>query len=79
MGRSVYVGHGKVKQTDKQVRTDHLSFFSRMIDAATLITAAEVETRRRQVLEAPEVCAVTDGALWLQDLVDLHRPGVLRI
>lgn len=70
---------GKVKQTDKQVRTDHLSYFSRMMDAATFITVAEVETRRRHVLEATEVCAVTDGALWLQDLVDLHRPDAVRI
>ncbi len=70
---------GKVKQTDKQVHTDHLSSFARMMDAATFITVAEVETRRRQVLEATEVCAVTDGALWLQDLVDLHRPDAVRI
>ena len=70
---------GKVKQTDKQVRTDHLSSFSRMMDAATFITVAEVETRRRHVLEATEVCTVTDGALWLQDLVDLHRPDAVRI
>jgi len=70
---------GEVKQTDKQVRSEHLSYFSRLMDAATFITLAEVETRRRQVLEAKEVCAVTDGALWLQDLVDLHRPDAVRI
>lgn len=70
---------GQVKQTDQQVRSEQLSYFSRMMDAATFITLAEVETRRRQVLEAREVCAVTDGALWLQDLVDLHRPDAVRI
>jgi hypothetical protein len=70
---------GEAKQTRKQVRTEHLSYFSRMMDAATFITVAEVETRRRQVLEVTEVCAVTDGALWLQDLVDLHRPDAVRI
>ena len=53
--------------------------FARMMDAATFITVAEVETRRRHVLEATEVCTVTDGALWLQDLVDLHRPDAVRI
>lgn len=73
------VAIGEVKQTRKHVSTEHLSSFSRMMDAATFITMAEVETRRRSVLEAADVCAVTDGALWLQDLVDLHRPDAVRI
>jgi hypothetical protein len=70
---------GEVGPTNKEVHTHNHSYFSRMIDAATFIEQAEVETRRRQVLEATEVCAVTDGVLWLQELVDLHRPDAVRI
>jgi hypothetical protein len=70
---------GTVAQTNKRVHTEHLSYFSRMMDASTFIARAEVETRRRQVLEAPEVGAVTDGAPWLQELVNVHRPDAVRI
>lgn len=59
--------------------TSALSYFSRMVDAATFAQLAEVETRRRQLLQAQEVCAVTDGAEWLQGFIDLHRPDALRI
>jgi hypothetical protein len=59
--------------------TRALSYFSRMVDATTFAQLAEVETRRRQVLQAREVCAVMDGAEWLQGFMDLHRPDALRI
>ncbi len=70
---------GKVEHTTGQVRTRQLSYFSRMVDATTFGDLAEVETRRRQVTQATEVCAVTDGAPWLQELVDPHRPDAVRI
>ena len=70
---------GVVEQTDEHVHTSHLSSFSRMVDAATCADLAEVETRRRRVTEARAVCAVTDGATWLQELIDLHRPDAVRI
>jgi hypothetical protein len=70
---------GTVKQTNKGVHTEQLSYFSRMMDASTFIAMAEVETRRRQVLETPAVGAVTDGAPWLQELVNVHRPDAVRI
>jgi hypothetical protein len=38
-----------------------------------------VETVRRGVTEAKQVCAVMDGAEWIDGLVDLHRPDALRI
>jgi hypothetical protein len=57
----------------------HLSYFSRLADASTFTTLAEVEMQRRKVGEAKEVCAVMDGADWLQTFTDRHRPDAVRI
>lgn len=38
-----------------------------------------METRRRGVIQAKQVCAVTDGADWLQNFLDVHRADALRI
>ena len=38
-----------------------------------------VETHRRGLERATEVCAVQDGAEWLQGLVDYHRADAVRI
>lgn len=65
--------------TEQEVRTHTLSYFSRMTDAATFAELAEVETQRRGVVQAEQVCAVTDGAEWLQGFIDLHRADALRI
>ncbi|GAC1361368.1 MAG: hypothetical protein NVS2B12_24830 [Ktedonobacteraceae bacterium] len=59
--------------------TEDLSYFSRMCSAERFIELAEVETRRRRVVQAQEVCAVMDGAEWLQGLVDVHRSNAVRI
>ena len=64
---------------DQAVQTSAWSSFSRLTDAATFADLAEVETRRRGVTQAPQVCAVTDGADWLHGFIDLHRPDALRI
>jgi hypothetical protein len=40
---------------------------------------AEVETRRRHLVQAKEVCAVMDGADWLQTFVEIHRRAAVRI
>lgn len=61
------------------VHTGALSYFSRMTDAQTFGERARVETHRRGTERAGVVCAVTDGAEWLQGLIDLHRPDVVRI
>jgi hypothetical protein len=52
---------------------------SRMSDAETFADLAEVEMRRRGVSRAQEICAVTDGADWLQGFLDLHCPDAVRI
>src|ERR1700675_2595675 len=38
-----------------------------------------VETHRRGVTLAPQVCAVGDGALWCQRFYDWHCPDAVRI
>src|SRR5260370_18259218 len=75
---------GKVKRSGgsgrkSEIRTHDLSYFSRMSSAERFIELAEVETRRRKLVQAPEVCAVMDGAGWLQGLLDVHRPDAVRI
>jgi hypothetical protein len=75
---------GKVKMSRSSGKkpgnlASDLSYFSRMTSAETFTDLAEVETRRRKLVQAEEVGAVMDGADWLQGLVDVHRPDALRI
>jgi hypothetical protein len=60
-------------------RTSELSYFSRLADAETFIQGAYVEAHRRGTDTAKVVCAVQDGAEWLQRLVDVLRPDAVRI
>jgi hypothetical protein len=62
-----------------EVCLEQLSSFSRLSDAERFAEAALVETQRRGVEQATAVCAVQDGAQWLQGLVDYHRADALRI
>ena len=52
----------------REVKTCHLSYFSRMTDADTFGDVAQVEMHRRGVSQAKAVCAVTDGADWRKAL-----------
>src|SRR5438270_3754765 len=62
-----------------EVCTQHLSYFSRLSSAASFEEAALVETHRRGLEWASEVCAVQDGAEWLQGFTDYHRADAVRI
>ncbi len=71
---------GEVTRTTRgEVCTQHLSYFSRLSEATSFEQAALVETQRRGLERATEVCAVQDGAEWLQGLVDYHRADAVRI
>jgi hypothetical protein len=71
---------GEVTRNSRgEVCTQHLSYCSRVCDAASFADAALVETYRRGLERATEVCAVQDGAEWLQGLVDYHRADAVRI
>ena len=62
-----------------EVCTQQLSYCSRLADATRFEQATLLETHRRGLERASEVCAVQDGAEWLQGLVDYHRADALRI
>src|SRR5438105_10401311 len=62
-----------------EVCTQQLSTFSRLSDAERFTQACLVETHRRGLERAAAVCAVQDGAEWLQGLVDYHRADAVRI
>lgn len=62
-----------------EVCTRQPSYFSRMSEAETFGPLTLVETHRRGLEAAVEVCAVMDGAQWLQGLVDYHRVDAVRI
>jgi hypothetical protein len=71
---------GEVTRTKRgEICTQHLSYFSRLCDAASCEEAALVETHRRGLERATVVCAVQDGAEWLQGMVDYHRADAVRI
>ncbi len=62
-----------------EVQTTALSYFSRLTDADTFRRLAWVETQRRGVPAAPDVCGVVDGADWCQHFLDWHCPDAVRI
>jgi hypothetical protein len=80
--RTVAIGEVEERCTAKgeqEIHVGQVSYFSRLTDAETFADLAEVEMRRRQVVQAEHVCAVTDGADWLQGFIDLHRCDAVRI
>lgn len=78
--RTIAIGAVPADSADGEtVHVGALSYFSRLTDAAHFTDLAEVETRRRHLIEAQEVCAVMDGADWLQSFVEVHRGDAVRI
>lgn len=55
------------------VHTTKLSHFSRLAEHETFGRLATVETHRRGTERAKVVCAVNDGAEWIQGFIDLQR------
>jgi hypothetical protein len=71
---------GEVSRNKRgEVCTRRLSYCSRLAEAERFAEAPLVETHRRGLERAAEVCAVQDGAQWLQGLVDYHRADAVRI
>ncbi|GHO50397.1 hypothetical protein [Ktedonospora formicarum] len=64
---------------EPEIHVGRLSYVSRLCDAFTFLQHVAGEIRRRKVLEAREVCSVTDGAEWCQNVTASYRPDALRI
>ena len=60
-------------------RTTDLSYLARLADHDRFGREALAELHRRGTLGAPTVVAVQDGAEWIQQFVDLHLPGAVRV
>ncbi len=74
------VGKAKAKPGEEpRVQTRALSYFSRMSEAEVFQQQALGEVYRGGVEKATTVCAVTDGAEWIQKWVDYHRSTAVRI
>ena len=61
------------------VKTTDLSYFSRLAEAETFTHLATVETQRRGTERAETVCAVSDGAEWIQGFFDVQCHAAVRI
>ena len=76
--KTLVVGEVAAEQ-DAPRKTQHLSYFSRLAEAERFKWQALVETHRRGLATAGAVASVSDGAEWIQGLVDFHRPDAVRI
>jgi hypothetical protein len=61
------------------VRTVDVSCVARLADAEAFGRAILPELHRRGVETAGVAAAVADGSVWIQGVVDLHRPDAVRI
>jgi hypothetical protein len=67
------------KEGGTEAHARDLTYFGRLTDAATFRRLAHLETHRRGIATAGTVCAVMDGAEWLQHWIDGQRPDAVRI
>lgn len=67
------------RKDEEEIVTTHLTYFARLAHAATFADQASAELRRRGIERAREVCAIQDGAEWIQGFVQGHRSDALRI
>jgi hypothetical protein len=66
-------------KNEEQIVTTDLTYFARLADATTFADQASAELRRRGIERAKQVCAIQDGAEWIQGFVHSHRHDALRI
>jgi hypothetical protein len=67
------------KRSEDESQEEQTAAHSRLLEAERFTEAALVETHRRGLDQATAVCAVQDGAVWLQGLVDYHCADAVRI
>ena len=54
------------RKDEEQIVTTKLTYFARLANAATFADQASAEVRRRGIERAKQVCAIQDGAEWIQ-------------
>ena len=64
---------------ESAVHTHELSYCCRLTDAEQFRDLATLETHRRGTRRAGTVCAVADGAEWIQHFIDWRCPQAVRI
>jgi len=77
--KTVAVGEVEPAKSGESVHSTKLSSFSRMLEVETLTEQATGELQRRGVDQASEVCAVMDGAEWIDGFLDWQCTDALRI
>lgn len=70
---------GRADGERRQGQTTVLSYCARLSDAVSFGQLATLETHRRGTLSAGTVVAVNDGAVWIQEVLDLQCPRAVRI
>lgn len=73
------VGRRVTREGKEVVQTTDLTYFSRSLEAAAFGRLATIATHAGGTARAEVVCAVGDGAEWIQGFIDLHRPDAVRI
>jgi hypothetical protein len=69
----------RTRKGEEQIVTTQITYFARMAPAAIFADQASAELRRRGIERAKQVCAIQDGAEWIQGFVQGHRHDALRI
>jgi hypothetical protein len=64
---------------EPEIHTQDVSYFSRLCPAEVFVELATLPLQQRGTERAGTVVAVMDGAPWLQELIDAHRPDAVRI
>jgi hypothetical protein len=67
------------QRPDQEVKMTKITYFSRMAPSETFTTLATGEIDRRKFFQARKVCAVSDGAEWIQHFIDAYRTDTIRI
>lgn len=70
---------GEVELVGGAPHAQRLSYFSRVCPADEFVPALHPELHRRGTERAGVVCAVSDGADWIQRVADAYRPDAVRI
>jgi hypothetical protein len=77
--KTVVVGCVQQEKPDGSVHCHELSYFSRMLEAATFSEQASAELLRRGIDQGEQVGAIHDGAEWIDGFVDWQCKDAVRI